>query len=154
MREGDEPVRRPEDLLAWQLCNAIGDYVAEVVVKGAASRNRRFCDQILRSSSAPAPQIAEGFGRWTPRDWANYYRMAVSSLMETQTHLAYGLRRKYYTPAIHSNAATKCGRALLITKRLLASKLRQIAEEENRKKAARRKEGPRDPPRPDNEDIP
>jgi hypothetical protein len=43
---------------------------------------------------------------------------------------------------VHSNAATKCGRALRVTKALLQSKLRQIAEEEQRKKQKRNRKPP------------
>ena len=126
--------RRPEDLLAWQLCMELGDHIADIVSKGPVSRNFKFCDQIRESSAAPAPHIAEGFGRWGAKEFARYLRMAISSLLETQTHLEYGRRRKYFTPEVHSNAMTLSGRALRITTNLLNSKLRQVAEEERCKK--------------------
>ena len=135
-------VRKPEDLLAWQLCMELGTYVAEMVSKGPVSRDFKFCDQVRESSSAPAPHIAEGFGRWGAKEFARYLRMAVSSLMETQTHLEYGRVRNYFTPQEHSDAVTKCDRALRVTKALLQSKLRQVREEERRKKQKR----PRRPP--------
>ena len=110
--------------------------------EGPVTRDFKFCNQIRESSSAPAAHIAEGFGRWGAKEMAHYLRMAVSSLMETRTHLTYGLEREYFTPAVHSNAATKCGRALRVTKALLQSKLRQVAEEEQRKKQKRNRKPP------------
>ena len=133
---GDE-VRRPEDLLAWQLCMELGVFVADIVSKGPVSKDFKYCNQIRESSSAPAPHIAEGFGRWGPKEFAQYLRMAISSLLETQTHLEYGLRRKYFTVKVHSDAVTLCGRALRVTRALLQSKLRQIAREEAQKRKAK-----------------
>ena len=138
--------RKPEDLLAWQLCMDLGVYVAEIVSKGPVARDFKFCDQIRKSSSAPAPHIAEGFGRWGPKEFARYLRMAISSLRETQTHLEYGRLRNYFAPEAHSSAVKKCERALKVTEALLLSKLRQIADEERRKKQKRpRRPGDEDP---------
>ena len=139
-------IRKPEDLLACQLCMELGTYVAEIVSKGPVTRDFKFCDQVRESSSAPAPHIAEGFGRWGAKEFARYLRMAISSLMETQTHLEYGRVRNYFTPQAHSDAVTKCGRALRVTKALLQSKLRQLREEERRKNQKRHRRGPDDKP--------
>jgi four helix bundle protein len=138
-------VRKPEDLVAWQLCMELGTYIAEIIADGPVSHDFGFCKQIRKSSSAPAPHIAEGFGRWGPKEFAHYLRMAVSSLMETQTHLEYGRERKYFTPAVHSGAVTLCGRALYVTKQLLKSKLRQIAQQEEERR--KRNKRPPLPPR-------
>jgi four helix bundle protein len=117
----------------------LGVHIGELVSKGPVTRNVKFCNQIRDSSSAPAPHIAEGFGRWGPKEFAHDLRMAVSSLMETRTHLEYGRRRKYFTADVHSRAATLCGRALDLTQRLLQSKLRQLADEEARKRNRNRR---------------
>jgi four helix bundle protein len=93
-----DKARNPEDLLAWRLCMELGTYVAESVSEGPVARDFKFCNQIRESSSAPAAHIAEGFGRWGAKEMAHYLRMAVSSLMETRTHLTYGLEREYFTP--------------------------------------------------------
>lgn len=141
-----EGARRPEDLLAWQLCMELGNHIADIISRGPVSRDFRFCNQIRESAAAPAPHIAEGFGRWGAKEFARYLRMAISSLLETQTHLEYGRRREYFTPEVHSKAMTLSGRALRITTKLLNAKLRQVADEERRKKQKRR------PPRTDSDE--
>jgi four helix bundle protein len=131
-------VRKAESLIAWQLCMELEDLVFAITATGGVSRNFDFCDQIRRSSGAPAPHIAEGFGRFTPREFARYLRMALSSLGETQTHLERGRRRNYFTPEDHGKATTLCARAHYMTTRLLQSKLRQIAAEKNERDRAKR----------------
>jgi four helix bundle protein len=131
------PIRTHEDIIAWQLCEELADLVIEITSKGPVARNLDFCDQIRRSSGAPGPHIAEGFGRYLPRPFAQYLRMAVSSLMETDTWLQRGSRNGYWNEDTFTRAKSLCDRALDITRKLLASKVRQIAEEE-RQKANRR----------------
>ena len=118
------------------------DLVFAITATGAVSGNFDFCDQIRRSSGAPAPHIAEGFGRFTPREFARYLRMALSSLQETQTHLERGRRRNYFTSDDHQKAMTLCGRAHYITNRLLQSKLRQIAAEKADKEEKKQRRRP------------
>jgi four helix bundle protein len=108
--------------------------VREITANGAVARDFEFCHQIRKSSGAPAAHIAEGFGRFTPREFARYLRIALSSLKETQTHLERGLNNRHFDKETYANASRLCGRATKITTRLLVSKLRQIAAEEQGKK--------------------
>ena len=117
----------------------LDDYIGEITATDNVARDFKFCDQIKASAGGPAPNIAEGFGRFTPREFARYLRIAVASLHETQTHLDRGLNKKYFDPDVYFAASRLCGRALDITRRLLASKLRQIAEEEQKRKDRQRK---------------
>lgn len=131
------PIKTHEEIIAWQLCEELGDLVIEITSEGRATRDIELCEQIRRSSGAPGPQIAEGFGRYRPREFAHDLRMAVSSLMETDTWLQRGSRNGYWSRDAFERANSLCERALDMTRKLLASKVRQIAEEE-RQKANRR----------------
>jgi four helix bundle protein len=131
--------RSPENLVAWQLCEELADLVCAMTATGPVLRDFNFCDQIRRSSGGPGPNIAEGFGRFTPREFAHYLRMAVSSLMETRTFLLRGQRLGYWKPDAGAAALSLCDRALDITRKLLASKLRQIDEEQGRKRPRARR---------------
>ena len=133
--------RNPENLLAWQLCEELGDQVVAITATGPASRDLDFCDQIRRAANAPGPHIAEGFGRFTPREFARYLRMAVSSLLEARTFILRGGRRGFWTTEVYERTLALCERALDVTKKLLASKLRQIAAEDARKRPRRRDQG-------------
>ena len=50
--------------------------------------------QIIRSSDSIAANIAEGFGRYTPKDRAKFYLYSRGSFEETKTCLRKLIRRK------------------------------------------------------------
>ena len=134
-------VRRAEDFVAWQLCMELEDFVVAITANGRVAKDFDFCNQIRRSAGAAAPNIAEGFGRFTPREFARYLRIALSSLAETATHLERGRRRNYFSEEEQERAESLCRRARFMTKRLLQSKLRQI-KSETTEKNRRRKSSP------------
>ena len=126
-------VQRAEDLIAWQLCMELEDLVVSITAAGPVSRDFDFCDQIRRSAGSAAPTVAEGFGRFTPKEFVRYLRLALSSIAETETHLERGRRRNYFSEADHLKAVTLSRRARFMTTRLLQAKLRQIEAENSRK---------------------
>jgi four helix bundle protein len=80
-------VRSHEDLDAWRLAVDLRDGVFAFTAKPTAQRHFHFCDQVRRSSASVPANIAEGFRRYKPRDFARFLRIALGSLGETQTHL-------------------------------------------------------------------
>lgn len=132
------PLRSHTHIVAWQLCEELADLVIEITATGPVTKDFELCDQVRRSSGAAGPQIAEGFGRFGPREFARYLTMAVSSLLETDTWLQRGKRNGYWTPETYKRAKSLCDRALDITRKLLASKQRQIQEQEQTKAARKR----------------
>jgi len=116
----------------------LSDHVHTLTSSGRIPAAFKFRDQLREAAAAAPAHVAEGFGRFTPRDFANYLRMAVGTLAETRTHLERGVRQGYFTATQHADATRLCDRALDMTRKLLAAKLRQIAEEERQKQAARK----------------
>ena len=87
------------ELAAWQLSNELKRGVYELIRTGRAQADFEFRDQI-RNSAASAPRnIAEGFGRYYPREFSQYLRIANGSLMETSNHLSDGVDRGYFLKA-------------------------------------------------------
>jgi four helix bundle protein len=76
-----------EELVVWQLACELRDAIAVAVEAGSATRDFDFKDQILRSSRSTAANIAEGFGYFRPRPFANYLLIARASLMATKNHV-------------------------------------------------------------------
>ena len=76
-----------EDLVAWQLSEKLRQLVVALTARSEVRRHVRFCDQILRSTESAPSNIAEGFGRFKPREFARFVRIALGSLSETQNHL-------------------------------------------------------------------
>ena len=89
-------VWRYEDLIAWQLSVELRDEIFRLTETGAVARNFAFREQIRDSSSSPPRNIAEGFGRFKPREFANFVRIARGSLKETRSHLQDGSTKKYF----------------------------------------------------------
>jgi four helix bundle protein len=134
-------VTRYEDLIAWQRSMELADLIDAMTRKGRqASFNRRFTEQIQTSSAKASAQIAEGFLRFKATESAYYYRIARTSLGETQTHLERGRRRGYWTSAEFDQARAVSETALKVITGLLNDRLRVIAEEKRKKGSRERKQ--------------
>ena len=101
--------RTVTDLDCWKLANELKLGIYALIKSGDAAKDFEFRNQI-RNAAASAPRnIAEGFGRFQPREMSQYLRVANGSLMETANHLQDGVDRGYF----ESNAVAP----LLITAR-------------------------------------
>jgi four helix bundle protein len=82
------------ELRAWQLAAELSDKVAELCRTPPLQADFEFRNQ-LRNAAESAPRlIAEGFGRWSHRDFSRYLVMSRSELMELQSNLLALGRRK------------------------------------------------------------
>ena len=86
---------RFEDILAWQKARFITDRVYTVSNKGAFAKDFGLRDQIRRSSVSIMANIAEGFGRRSDKEFANFLNMAHGSAAESQSHLYVALDAGY-----------------------------------------------------------
>jgi four helix bundle protein len=87
------------ELAAWQLSNELKLGVYELIRTARAQADVEFRNQI-RNAAASAPRnIAEGFGRYYPKEFSQYLRIANGSLMETSNHLSDGVDRGYFQRA-------------------------------------------------------
>ncbi len=64
--------RRFEDLVIWQLAVELQDAVFANTATGGAARDLKFRDQIRDASASVTRNIAEGFGRFAPREFARF----------------------------------------------------------------------------------
>jgi len=80
-------VRDFRDLVAWRLADALRLEVIQLTSDGPAARDFRFRDDIRASAGSAPANIAEGFGRFRPRPFAQVLEYARASLEETQDHL-------------------------------------------------------------------
>jgi four helix bundle protein len=90
-------VKRFTDLRAWQACmvykRAIYRLCANPAWAGDWNRRRQLEDA---AAGAPA-HVAEGFGRFSPPDFARFLVIARASLMESQNHLIDAEDKGYVT---------------------------------------------------------
>ena len=88
------------ELVAWQLAFELRQDVITLTKTGPATQDRRFCDQLNDSSRSVASNIAEGFGRYSPADFARFLSIARGSLDETENHLRDGVASSYFPAAV------------------------------------------------------
>jgi four helix bundle protein len=89
---------RYEELETWQLSVELRDRIFDWIRSTPRIENWKFRDQILDSSSSPPRNIAEGFGRFKPKEFAAFVRIARASLSETRNHIQDAETKKYLTP--------------------------------------------------------
>ena len=111
-------VKHHEDLVAWQLSESLRQAIVALLAKPSVARHRGFCDQIGRSSRSAPSNIAEGFSRYKPRDFARYMRIALGSLGETQNHLRAALNDKMISEQEFDDAWSLAVRAIKASKKL------------------------------------
>ena len=87
--------RRFEDIQAWQLGRALNREVYRLTSEGAFARDFGLRDQIRRASVSVTSNVAEGYGRRSPRDFARFLTMASGSVAEVQSQLYLALDLDY-----------------------------------------------------------
>jgi four helix bundle protein len=117
-------VRDFTDLVCWQLAYELKCEVFAFTAIGPASRDFKYCDQIRASSASAPANIAEGFGRFRPRDAARFFEIARASLMETRNHLIDGPDRGYLDDKLYFRLSNLARAALKATTNLMLSKQR------------------------------
>src|ERR1043166_7878415 len=105
-----QSAKRYQDLVCWQLADELEQLVFELTAAGPASRDFDFRDEIRDSSSSATRNMAEGFGRFWPRDRARFLRIAKASLMETHNSAGAGLDKNYFTRADTDRMQRLCAR--------------------------------------------
>jgi four helix bundle protein len=88
-----------DELDSWQLSNELKLGVYQLIRKPVVQRDLDFRDQMQDSARSAPRNIAEGFGRYLPREFSQYLRVANGLLMDTSNHLRDGYDRGYFTKA-------------------------------------------------------
>lgn len=86
-----------EKLEVWQLSMLLVKEIYKVLKKFPKDENYCLTDQIKRSVVSIPLNIAEGSGRQTAKDFANFVRNSIASLLETDTALKVGIELNYIT---------------------------------------------------------
>ena len=111
--------------MAWQLAQELSLEVFAATANGPIARDFRFRDQVRDSAASSARNIAEGFGRWSPGDFARFLRYAKASFAETRHHLLDGEQRGYFPPPLASRLLSLARAGERATTNLMLEKLRQ-----------------------------
>jgi four helix bundle protein len=103
--------KRVEDLDVWRLTQEIRELVAAGIAGAPASKDRRFCDQILDAAEDAVADVSEGFARFRPREFAQFLGYAISSTAEVLERTRFGHDRKYFDDDVAARLVVLCVRA-------------------------------------------
>ena len=92
--------QRFEEIIAWQKARILTRRIYEVTSEAGFSRDFGLSKQIQRSAVSIMANIAEGHGRKTNKDFANFLVIAHASTAETQSHLYIAIDLGYITQPI------------------------------------------------------
>ena len=84
-----------EAILAWQKARHSTRLVYQETTKNEFSRDFDLRNQIRRASVSIMANIAEGFGRHSDKEFANFINIAHGSATEVQSHLYIALDLGY-----------------------------------------------------------
>lgn len=84
-----------EDIQAWQKAREITKRVYFISNQGEFARDFSLRDQMKRASVSIMANIAEGHGRKSRSEFANFLNIARGSAIELQSHLYVALDMKY-----------------------------------------------------------
>lgn len=86
---------RFEEIQAWQKAYAVTLLIYKITADGNFAKDFGLKDQIRRASVSVMANIAEGHGRRTGVEFANFLNVARGSVAEVQSHLYVALGLDY-----------------------------------------------------------
>jgi four helix bundle protein len=128
--------KKYEELDVWQLANALKLEVYELTDTGPATMDREFRSQIRNSAASNSKNIAEGFGRFNPGEFAHFMEFAVASAMETKDSIKDGVDQGYFTPERVAAAQKLAERSIQCSTKFIVYLKREAARRRNRRRKA------------------
>lgn len=102
--------RHYSELSAWRLARGLRREIYRLTERAPARRDFEFARQLRDAGRGPARNIAEGFGRFRPRDFSRFLSIASASLNETENHLEDGIDLGYWDREEAGEALALCRR--------------------------------------------
>ena len=91
--------RKFEELIVWQLASQFEAWAHDISERGPVLRDEDFREQFRAAATSPARNIAEGFLKFDPPEFARYVNIAKGSLGELQNQLIKGKDKGYFSEA-------------------------------------------------------
>jgi len=110
--------RRYQELVAWQLADELRERIVALTEESPAARDSRFSEHIRECASAVPANLAEGFCRYSHKQFAHFAVIARSSLAETQVRLKDGSDRHYLSRETYQELFRLANRAMIAITRL------------------------------------
>lgn len=87
--------RKFEDILAWQKARQVTKFIYQITASGGLAKDFELRSQIRLASVSIMANIAEGFGRHSDKEFANFLNIAHASAYEVQSHFYVALDLEY-----------------------------------------------------------
>ena len=100
------------ELAAWQRADEIRQFVLEVTARPHVARDFRFCDQCKAAARSAPNNIAEGFGRYHHKEFAQFVRIALGSIQEVRDQMFEAHKLRYISEAELLGVETTIKRAI------------------------------------------
>lgn len=84
-----------EDIQAWQKARILTKKIYQITQEGTFVKDFDLRSQIRRSSISIMANIAEGQGRRSDKDFANFLNISLGSIAETKSHIYIALDLNY-----------------------------------------------------------
>lgn len=94
-----QKIRSHRDLVVWNKAMDMADEVLRLAGMFPKHQLYILTPQLMRAAASVPANIAEGNGRGTRRDYANFISIARGSLAEAETFLSLAVRRCYIEQA-------------------------------------------------------
>jgi four helix bundle protein len=104
------------DLEAWQLAVELKKWVYALVRRPAVARDGRLVSQIVDAARSGPRNVAEGFGRFHRKEFAQFLKVAIGSEQEVRNHILDAVDCGYIT-------AAECDVGEVLSKRAVAAAL-------------------------------
>jgi four helix bundle protein len=89
--------RNHKELAIWRFADELRIAVIAATATDRVASDRKFCDQLRRAIEDATSDIAEGYTRFYPREFARFLDYALSSLQEVRTRTEHAYGRGYFT---------------------------------------------------------
>jgi four helix bundle protein len=116
-----EPVRRHEDLIAWQLCSRLRRLVLTALRSGPAAKDLDYRMQLRKAARSACYNTSEGFYLYGHGLFRRHLDIARASLGEALDQLDEGLESRYFTAEQHLEMRRMCLRAVKANGALIRS---------------------------------
>lgn len=146
-------IRKHTEMRAWQFAKKLERRVFALLATRAPQKDADFCRQIRNSARSAPRNMAEGFGRFWPAEFAHKLRIAIGELKESGDHLGEALEQNYIDEAAYDEmieladraigAAVKFAEYLDQNGEAWKKAYRSRKREEGRRKRAEREQGSR-----------
>ena len=90
-------VQRFEDLICWQKARELTNIIYELTQLPQFGKDFELVRQIRRAAISTMSNIAEGFDRWSRKEFVRFLDISKGSAGEVRSQLYIGLDRQYIT---------------------------------------------------------